>query len=318
MNRIIYSGLVGIAALTTAASAQLMGNGVYWYSGDGGIPHYTPTVDGDVTDMEANGYHLSWKPSDINRWGDTYGYSRDSDLESRRIRIYAIDVDNNLYLADGEDPAENGTDADLVTNYYFSWDEDNFYIAANNIDNHYDIIEDQTNGPNPDAFWQRDTFWITFDLSDGTGANNGSNIVDFRSGPVNADEAVFSMQVGHFQDGEATAVLYGNDPGYFLGAQHFGGPNATGYYIETSVPWDLIFLFDPDSRGNVGDGYAFRGRFIIPDPDGDDSYGQTYFGGDQDNLGENNRWPRFVLQEDLSQVTAVESSTWGSVKNLYK
>jgi hypothetical protein len=125
------------------------------------------------------------------------------------------------------------------------------------------------------------------------------------------------MQVGHFQDGEATAVLYGNDPGYFLGAQHFGGPNATGYYVETSVPWDLVFLFDPDSRSNVGDGYAFRGRFIIPDPDGDNSYGQTYFGGDQGNLGENNRWPRFVLQEDLTP-TAVESSTWGSVKNLYK
>lgn len=318
MNRIIVSGLVGLAALTTAASAQLMGNGVFWKSGDGGIPKYSATVDGNVSDMEANGYHLSWAPSDIWAWGDAYGYTQDSNLEARRIRVYAIDVDNNLYLADGEDPAENGTDADLTINYYFAWDEDNFYIAANNIDNHFDIIENQTEGANPNAFWQRDTFWITFDLSDGTGANNGNNIVDFRSGPVNADEAVFSMQVGHFQDGEATAVLYGDDPGYFLGAQHFGGPNATGYYIETSVPWDLIFLFDPDNRASVGTGFAFRGRFIIPDPDGDDSYGQTYFGGDQTNLGENNRWPRFVLQDALSPSTAVESSTWGSVKNLYK
>jgi hypothetical protein len=316
MNRFIFASAVGLMALGSAASAQLMGNGVFWYSGDGGVPQYTPSVDGDVSDMVANGYHLSWSPSDINNWGDTYGYTQDSNLEARRIRIYAIDADNNLYLADGEDPAENGTDADLVTNYYFSWDENNLYIAADNIDNHFDIIENQTDGPNPDAFWQRDTFWITFDLSDGTGANNGNNIVDFRSVPANADEAIFSMQVGHFQDGEATAVLYGNDPGYFLGAQHFGGPSDTGYYIETSVPWDLIFLFDPDSRGNVGEDFAFRGRFIIPDPDGDDSYGQTYFGGDQTNLGENNRWPRFVLQPDLT--TAVEASTWGAVKSLYK
>ena len=318
MNRFIIASAAGLIALGTAASAQLMGNGVFWKSGDGGIPQYSPSVDGDVSDMVANGYHLSWAPSDNWAWGDAYGYNRDSDLESRRIRVYAIDVDNNLYLADGEDPAENGTDADLVTNYYFAWDETNFYIAADNVDNHYDVVENQTDGANPDAFWQRDTFWITFDLSDGTGANNGNNIVDFRSAPVNADDAIFSMQVGHFQDGEATAVLYGNDPGYFLGASHFGGPSDKGYYVETSVPWELIFLFDPDSQSNVGNGFAFRGRFIIPDPDGDDNYGQTYFGGDQTNLGENNRWPRFVLQQDLSAPTAVESSTWGTVKSLYK
>lgn len=318
MKRIIGLSLVGLLSLSAVLSAQMMGNGVQWKSGDGGIPKFSATVDGDVSDMEANGYHLSWAPSDIWAWGDAYGYSRETNLEARRIRIYAIDVDNNLYLADGEDPAENGTDADLTTNYYFAWDEDNLYIAANNIDNHFDIVEKQEDGPNPDAFWQRDTFWITFDLSDGTGPNNGNNIVDFRSGPVNADEAIFSMQVAHYQDGEATAVLYGNDPGYFLGAQHFGGPNDTGYYIETSVPWELIFLFDPDSQGNATTGFGFRGRFIIPDPDGDDSYGQTYFGGDQGNLGENNRWPQFSLVDELSTPTAVEASTWGAVKSLYK
>lgn len=318
MKRAFFTGLVAIAALATTAGAQLMGNGVYWKSGDGGVPKFTPSVDGNVGDMKASAYHLSWAPSDIWDWGNAYGYSRDSDLESRRIRVYAIDVDNNLYLADGEDPAENGTDVDLTTNYYFSWDENNLYIAADNIDNHYDVVEDRTNGPNDDAFWQRDTFWISIDLSDGTGPNNGNNIVEFRSLPVNIGDAVSVMQIAHYQDGEATQVNYGNDPDYYLGTQHFGGPSATGYYIETGVPWDLIFLFDPDNRGNVGNGFAFRGRFIIPDPDGDDLYGQTYFGGDQGNLGENNRWPRFVLQEGLSQPTAVENSTWGSVKKLYE
>ena len=38
----------------------------------------------------------------------------------------------------------------------------------------------------------------------------------------------------------------------------------------------------------------------------------------QTNLGENNRWPRFVLQAELSTPTAVEGSTWGAVKALYK
>jgi hypothetical protein len=316
MRRILSLSFVSLMALAAAAGAQLMGNGVYWHSGDGGIPRYTPNVDGNVGDMVANGYHLDWKPSDIWAWGDKYGYTQDSDLQSRRIRVYAIDVDNNLYLADGEDPAQNGTDADLSINYYFSWDENNFYVAANNIDNHYDVVEDRTNGANDNAFWQRDTFWITFDLSDGTGANNTKNIVDFRAAPVNANDAAFSMQIQHFQDGTGTQVNYGADPDYFLGAQLFGGPNATGYYLEASVPWDLVFLFDPDNRSKVGSGFAFRGRFIIPDPDGDNLYGQTYFGGDQTNLGSNNRWPRFVLQEDLSVPTAVEETTWGTVKKL--
>ncbi len=318
MKRIIFLALIGAMALTAVAGAQLMGNGVYWKSGDGGVPRYSPSVDGNVGDMESNAYHLSWAPSDIWAWGDAYGYSRETDLESRRIRVYAIDVDNNLYLADGEDPDENGTDADLTTNYYFSWDEDNFYIAANNIDNHVDLIENRTDGVNDNAFWQRDTFWITIDLSDGTGPNNGNNIVDFRCMPMNAGDAISSMQIAHYQDGDATQVNYGDDPDYYLGAQLFGGPNDTGYQLETSVPWDLIFLFDPDSRGNVGEGFGFRGRFIIPDPDGDDLYGQTYFGGDQGNLGENNRWPRFVLRENLSTPTAVEESTWGDVKKLYQ
>ena len=42
---------IGLVALATAASAQMMGNGQYWYSGDGGIPKFTATVDGDVSDM---------------------------------------------------------------------------------------------------------------------------------------------------------------------------------------------------------------------------------------------------------------------------
>jgi len=318
MKRILFLTLIGLVALATAASAQMMGNGNYWYSGDGGVPKFTATVDGDVSDMEANGYLLSWKPSDIWNWGDTYGYTEDSNLEARRIRVYAIDVDNNLYLADGEDPAENGTDADLTTMYYFAWDEANLYIAANNIDNHYDVIENRTEGANDDAFWQRDTFWITMDLSDGTGPNNGNNIVDFRCMPMNAADHPASMQIQHFQDGTGTQINYGADPDYYLGAQLFGGETATGYSLETNVPWELIFLFDLDNLSNVGEGFAFRGRFIIPDPDGDDLYGQTYFGGDQRNLGENNRWPRFVLQAELSTPTAVEGSTWGAVKALYQ
>jgi len=303
--RIVLSLIVLLVSMGIVGDidAQLMGNGEFWYSGDGGIPRFTPTIDGDIGDMIGHGYHLSWSPSEIFAWGDTYGYSQDSDLESTRIHVYAIDVDNNLYLADGEDPNEKGTDADLTTHYYFSWDEDYFYIAADNNDNHYDVTENQSDGPNDYAFWERDTFWITFDLSNGTGPNNGSNIVNFWAAPVNAEDAGFSMQVEHFENGESTAwVFYGDDPDYFLGAQLFGGPSPIGYYLEARVPWDLIFLNAPELRDNIGVDFPFRARFIIPDPDGDDSYGQTYFGGDQNNLGENDRWPLFTLRGSLSST----------------
>lgn len=318
MKRIILFGLAGALALSTAASAQLMGNGQFWYSGDGSIPNFSESIDGDISGIKAKGYHLSWAPSQIYQWGDTYGYSKEADLESRRIRVYAIDVDNNLYLADGEDPAQNGTDTDLTTNYFFAWDADNLYAAADNVDNHYDII------PAPDGtdanFWQRDTFWITMDLSDGAGPNNSNSIVDWRVSPVNTGEAGHSMHISHFDEGTGSQVIYGDDPSYFLGATVAGGPSATGYWFEANVPWDLIFLFDPDLRSNVGAGFAFRGRFIIPDPDGDDSYGQTYFGGDQNDLGTNAKWPRFVLSAESAthQVTAVAATTWGAVKALYR
>jgi hypothetical protein len=315
MKRAVLFGLAGALALSTTASAQLMGNGHYWYSGDGQIPNLTEVIDGDLSGIMARGYNLNWKPSDITRWGDTYGYTKDSDLESRRIRIYAIDVDNNLYLADGENPAENGTDADLICNYFFGWDQDNFYAAGDNTDNHYDIIP--APGGTDLNFWQRDTFWITFDLSAGAGPNNANTVVEWRVSPLNTGEAGHSMHIAHYLDGEGQQVVYGDDPSYFLGAEVRGGPTAKGYNFEANCPWDLVFLFAPELRSNVKAGMQFRAKFIIPDPDGDDGYGQTYFGGDQDNLGANDRWPLFILSSATAR-TAVEGTTWGSVKSLYR
>ena len=104
-----------------------------------------------------------------------------------------------------------------------------------------------------------------------------------------------------------------------LGAEVLGGPSATGYWFEANVPWELIFLFQPDLLSNVQAGFAFKAKFIIPDPDGDDSYGQTYFGGDQNDLGTNAKWPRFVLTDaNSTNQTAVEATTWGAVKSLYR
>ena len=318
MNRYTWIAAVGLLAFATTVSAQLMGSGRNWISGDGAVPRHTEAIDGDITSIKAEGYHLSWKPSDIFAWGDAYGYNADSNLEAVRVAVRAIDVDNNLALAEGEDPADKATDADWQGNYYHSWDADNFYVAADNVDNHYDVIQ----GPDDAewAFWKRDMTMLAFDL-----LNIGGNEAD-RFGlpvvmvhPMNLDEAVFSMQMTTKSEvgGAAIDVMYGNDPEYFMGADLMGGPSATGYWWETSLPWDLLFQFVPDARGNVGPGYEFRLRYIVADPDGDDGYGQTFWGADNTNLGNLSWWPQWSLAEEKSP-TAVEESTWGTVKALYQ
>jgi hypothetical protein len=318
MKRILLLSAIALMALATVAGAQMMGNGHYWYSGDGGIPKFTPSnvLDSDIADMRANGYKLSWGPSDVFSWGDTYGYSADTNLESARLVVRAFDLDNNLYCAEGEDPAECGTDADVYFNYYFTWDDDALHVAGDVIDNAYDVIA----GPEDSdwAFWKRDHFWMSLDLT-GIGAAEGGHTPHYHAHPMALDEAVYSMQIHWSIEGEATEIMYGDDPDFYMGSTTAGGPTATGYWFETMATWDLLFLFAPELQANVGDGYEFKMRFIIPDPDGDDGYGQMFWGVDYTTNTADygiGYWPTFMLQQDLSQ-TAVQESSWGSIKQLY-
>ena len=317
MRRTLLLSVIALMAMATVAGAQLMGNGQYWYSGDGGIPMYTTdAMDGDISDMKANGYQLSWGPSDVFSWGDTYGYSVDTNLESARLVVRAYDLDNNLYCAEGEDPAECGTDADIYMNWWFSWDADAMYIAGDVIDNAYDVIA----GPDdPDwAFWKRDHFWMSLDLT-GIGAAEGGHTPHYHAYPMAQDEAIYTQQIHWSIDGEATEVMYGADPDFFMGSTTDGGPSDTGYWFKTKATWDLLFLFAPELQENVGDGYEFKMRFMIPDADGDDGYGQMFWGVDYTTNAYEDAvayWPVWKLQQDLSQ-TAVEASSWGAVKQLH-
>lgn len=314
MKRILTLSFIALMVLTTAAGAQLMGNGHYWFSGDGGIPRFTPAdvFDGNIDDMKANGYYLSWGPSDVYRWGDLYGFSSDIDMSGTRYVVRAYDIDNNLYCSEFEDPADCGTDADLYLHYWFSWDDEAMYVAGDVIDDVYDIIA----GPDdPDwAFWKRDHFWMSIDVT-GTGAfGEGAYTPHFHAHPMPIDEAVYSMQI-HW-GGELPEVMYGDDPDFFMGSTTDGGPSDTGYWFMTKITWDLLFLYAPELRDNVGPGYQFRMRFIIPDADGDDGYGQMFWGVSYDTFGEGvGYWPLWYLTEEMA--TAVESSSWGHIKKLH-
>jgi hypothetical protein len=316
MKRYIWLA-VGLLTLATTASAQLMGSGRYWISGNGVIPNHTEAIDGDISGIKADGYHLFWKPSDIFAWGDAYGYSADTNLEKVRVNIRAIDVDNNLALAEGEDAADKATDADWQGNYFHSWDADNFYVAADNIDNHYDVIQGADDADW--AFWKRDMSMLAFDqLNIGGAQADRFGMFTVMIHPMNIDDAVFSLQVTTNSEvgGDAIDVMYGDDPDFFMGAELAGGPSADGYWWEAKLPWDLVFQFTPEGRDTVGDGYEFHMRYIVADPDGDDAYGQTFWGSDYSNLENIDWWPVWSLAQEKS--TAVEESTWGSVKALYQ
>jgi len=321
MKRTMLFGAIALVALVNVADAQLMGNGQYWYSGDGAIPKYTPAdmFDGDISGMKANGYHLWWGPSDVYSWGDTYGYSAETNLTGTRMVVRAYDIDNNLYCAENEDPAECATDADLYLHYWFSWDETGMYVAGDVIDNVYDVIQ----GPDdPDwAFWKRDHFWMSLELTgQGVDTDNG-NVPNYHAYPMKMDEAVYTQQIHWSIEGEATEIMYGDDPDFFQGSVTDGGPSATGYWFKCKATWDLLFTFaDAGLKDNVGDGYQFKMRFIIPDPDGDDAYGQMFWGIDYTTIGQNSvYWPDWMLANQKTQnPTAVSASSWGQVKQLYR
>lgn len=316
MKRTLLFSAIALVALATMAGAQLMGNGQYWYSGDGGIPMYTPAdmFDGDISGMQANGYHVWWGPSDVFSWGDTYGYSAETNLTGARMVVRAFDIDNNLYCSEIEDPGECATDADVYFHYWFSWDGDAMYVAGDVIDNHYDIT--QAAGDADWAFWKRDHFWMSLDLT-GQGGDEGAHTPHYHAHPMAMDDAVFSQQISWSIEGEATEIMYGDDPDFFQGSTTDGGPNATGYWFKCKATWDLLFTFVPDLQANVGDGYQFRMRFIIPDADGDDGYGQMFFGCDYTTIGQGPAyWPIWKLQDELSP-TAISESSWGSIKQLH-
>jgi hypothetical protein len=317
MKRTLLLSLIALMALATVAGAQLMGNGQYWYSGDGGIPKFTPAdvLDGNIDDMKANGYYNWWGPSDAFSWGDTYGYSADTNLEGTRMVVRAYDIDNNLYCAEGEDPAECATDADIYLHYWFAWDENAMYAAGDVIDNVYDVIQ----GPDdPDwAFWKRDHFWMSIDLT-GLGAEEAGNVPNYHAYPMQMDEAVYTQQIHWSIDGEATEIMYGDDPDFFQGSTTAGGPTDTGYIFECKATWDLLTTFAPELKDDIAAGHQIKMRFIIPDPDGDDAYGQVFWGIDYTTIGDGpSYWPIWTLQDELTQ-TAVEESSWGSVKQLYR
>lgn len=323
MKRILFLTVLGVAMLATVASAQLMGSGVKWpYSSnpDGIIPYVgdnPPTIDG-VLDDWGGALNFWWGPSIVTIWGDTYGYTRGPDYTPDRVAVGAAgDVDNNLALGDDEDASEKATDADWFGHYYWAWDEDFLYVAASVTDNVYDVIGNPASGDW--AFWTRDGFFLEADFAGNGGTDPTPDDVAVFLHPLNADEAVYSIQSwGAGEEGDAGNHMYGTDPAFFQGSQLAGGPVEGGYVIEATLAWDFLLRGAPDVKASIKEGHTFNLSLICPDPDGGDGYGQTFWGRDYSIMGDRDWWPTFILGSAEGTVTAVQSSTWGQVKSLLR
>jgi hypothetical protein len=324
MKRILFFAVLCVAMLATVASAQLMGSGVNWpYSSnpDGVIPYVgdsPPTIDGVLDDWEGS-LHFWYGPSIITEWGDLYGYNRGPDYTGDRMVVSAAgDVDNNLALGEDEDAADVGTDADWFGHFYWGWDEDFLYVAADVQDNVYDIIASAAAGDW--AFWMRDGFFLEADFANDGGADPTPDDVAVMLHPIDMGEAVYSIQTwGAGESGDEGNHMYGTDPDFFLGSELGGGPTAGGYVIEAALAWDMLLRGAPDVKASIKEGHKFHMTLICPDPDGGDGYGQSFWGRSYgDSMGDKDMWASFFLGNAEGMVTAVQASTWGQVKILLR
>ena len=321
MKRILLFTMLGLLVMAAAASAQIMGTGNKWpYSSnpDGVIPYLgdnPPEIDG-VLDAGEKGSALSfwWGPSIVTEWGDTYGYTRGPDYEPDRVAVGAAgDVDNNLAIGDDEDASEKATDADWFGTYYWGWDEDFLYVAAEVQDNVYDVIGDPAAGDW--AFWTRDGFFLEADFAGNGGTDPTPDDVAVYLHPLNADEAVYSIQSwGAGEEGDEGNHMYGTDPAFFEGSMLAGGPTANGYIIEAALAWDFMLRGAPEVKASIKEGHTFNMTLICPDPDGGDGYGQTFWGRDYSIMGDKDWWPTFTLGG--GGATAVQPMSWGQLKRM--
>lgn len=302
--RLVAAALV--AGATTVQAASIMGNGAPYqeYKGIGGsfdVPYMSkkPVLDGNMAKGEWDGtLHTEWGPSDLAVWGEKYGV-----IANEPGFVRTDGLTNQLLTSPLEDPSEALTDLDSYSRLWAGWDEEYFYEAFKVTDSVYDVTGTQDGG-----FWERDGFFIQLDT--GIGAENFL-LLAFSAMPM--DAARYSVYAAFF--GKNDFHFYGDDPAFVQGTASGFSLTDDGWLLETRAAWGLMNLLAPNPV-KIGTGFEFGNCYHTLDPDGEDGFGGQFQFASGKDQGKPEEWARWTLVGGPG-VTAVESTTWGGVKQLF-
>lgn len=267
-----------------------------------------PTIDGKITTGEwSPAFYTEFGPSTLAGWAKIHGY-----ISNEPGNVATDGLHDQLGQSEGENAAEARTDADMYARVWSGWDENYIYQAFHVTDNIYDATGTQDIG-----FWEKDGFFFEIDfLNTGTKLFS-SGAVDYSAMPL--ESARHSITYWwHAPDAkdEGTNFLYGDDPGVVQGSSSGFSLVDDGWYLETRTSW--AFLSSHLAGGfTPRTGFEFTNSYHIIDPDGDNGFGGQFQFGRGPDAGDSGSWAEWALVGGPG-ATAVESTTWGTMKKFLR
>lgn len=281
------------------------------------LPKFTepPILDGDrfsVTGEWANtAGPFECSPEAIQADAEEFGWL---DQASKNTVV----SHDQLATSESEDGAIAMTNLDKKADSWFAWDDEGLYMIHEIRDNSRDP---RTDG-NPESWWERDSVSIYIDLTE---ANEESspyvslNIVNMVAAPITSSGLTVTWErteAGARSPTQDPDLIADIDYGFRDAGTEFGGEE--DYCIEGGIPWTTFMMFNLPAAPQAG---TIMGWSIIHlDPDIDPGYGgQLQCLGHADNPITFTDW----LFTDTPAgpgspgATAVEESSWGSIKSTF-
>jgi hypothetical protein len=253
---------------------------------------FKPTIDGDLSDWE----DFAWTDG---VW----------DLQRLQQQPY-FTACSGIFDSGVEPEGTPMTAADLSGEYFHAWDMDGIYLGVKTTDNVHDTV---TSIDDANDWWLKDSCAWYFDVphdGDGVPYIQGDHVIDFV-----ADDT-YPSNGKKWDHGDADGHQRGADlPDTVQYAVAIDAVSGTSYVIEAFVPFaETLIAVNPEFQPAVG--LTIGGGMIVhtdADLGEEDFGGQFCLNSTGDDDGEWGDWT-FAPGEGV----AVESSTWGTVKALFK
>jgi hypothetical protein len=314
MKKIVFFTLVALfVAGTMAHAATILGHGEEYQAmiGVGGgfdVPYNNHiTLDGNLDPAEwTPSFYTFFGPSTLASWATKHGY-----IQNEPGAVVTDGVISQLGQSQGEDASEARTDADMFARLWAAWDENYVYQAFEVVDNVYDVT-----GTGDDRFWEKDGYFFEIDFLNTGSEVFSSGAMDFAAVPI--DSAPYSLVYWYWlPDGTTSGnLVYNLDPNSVGGTSSGFSLTDEGWILETRASWAFLSRNIPGGF-TPAVGWNFTNSYHVIDPDGDEGFGgQFQFGRGAPGFPNPTKWASWTLAG--GGPTAVESTTWGNVKSLFR